>query len=289
MHPIEHLRYVARYRGGDAVGVAEEAAIALGSLGSDARALVPSCRRLLEAHPSCGPLYWVAARLICAEHLGDEVSKVLDLLRSDPTSEELAAGLESSADVAAEASGLVISALGMRPDVEIRLLGPAHELRTGLRAFGFDANVSGWDIDEADDAVVDADLAVVDALIAGPQGFIVTEAGRHLARSAQRARIPLWVCVGTGRLLPATLFSRALSMNGLFEHAATSEGDKDVPNDADTAVTHGSFEEIAAVQYLAASDASRVVGPHGIAGTKVGLARASCRAPSELLFSASER
>jgi hypothetical protein len=286
VHPIEHLRYVARYGDGDAVAIAEEAAVALGSLGYEPRALVPSCRRLLEAHPTCGPLWWVAARLLVAESIRSEVTKLLDALHGDATTEELAAAIPASADVAAEASSLVVEALSMRPDIEIRLVGAPRMLRAGLRGFGFDANASGWDLDEADDAVVDADYVVVDSLAAGPQGFLLSAAGACLARAAARASQPLVVTTGVGRVLPAALFARLLAMNGIGVELSgndTSFGGvtrlmlADEDDDARTTSL--------SVEFLKSEIASRVIGPGGQQMPRRALARSTCVAPPELLFS----
>ena len=78
MHPIERLRHVARAGDMDASLLAEEAAIALGGLAFEPRALVPATRRLLEFHPSCAPLWWVCAELLAAvKKLGMEKRRLV--------------------------------------------------------------------------------------------------------------------------------------------------------------------------------------------------------------------
>ena len=68
MHPIEHLRHVARATGADPALVATEAASALAQMASmDPAGLVPACRRLIEAHLTSGPVWWLSARILGAD------------------------------------------------------------------------------------------------------------------------------------------------------------------------------------------------------------------------------
>ncbi|HVC69749.1 MAG TPA: hypothetical protein VNC61_05740 [Acidimicrobiales bacterium] len=86
MHPIERLRYVARAGWGAPDVLAAEAAWALADLADrEPQAVLPSCRRLLDRHPGCGPMWWVASRIVTA---GDQVSegeRCADALEGDPT------------------------------------------------------------------------------------------------------------------------------------------------------------------------------------------------------------
>src|SRR5665213_698258 len=100
MHPIERLRYVARAGDADPSLLAEEAALALGALASEPRALVPAARRLLEFHPSCAPLWWVCAELLSADRPEARAEELADALSDDPTADELAAALPGAATLA---------------------------------------------------------------------------------------------------------------------------------------------------------------------------------------------
>ncbi len=86
VHPIERLRYVARAGWAGPSVLAAEAAWAFADLAErEAPALVPACRRLLDRQPGCGPLWWVAARVLSA---GDPVSEAVRCaqdLEDDPT------------------------------------------------------------------------------------------------------------------------------------------------------------------------------------------------------------
>ena len=68
MHPIEHLRHVARATGADPALVASEAAAALAQMAAlDPAGLVPACRRLVERHLTSGPVWWLSARILGAD------------------------------------------------------------------------------------------------------------------------------------------------------------------------------------------------------------------------------
>ena len=53
--------------------LAAEAAWTLAELAeAEPAALLTACRRLLERHPDCGPLWWTAARLVSADDALEE-------------------------------------------------------------------------------------------------------------------------------------------------------------------------------------------------------------------------
>ncbi len=95
MHPIERLRFVARSGWGGPAELGAEAAFALAELAErEPAAALPACRRLLERNPSCGPLWWVSARVLCAGDPLAEASWCADALEDDPTEERLDEALE---------------------------------------------------------------------------------------------------------------------------------------------------------------------------------------------------
>lgn len=86
VHPFEMLRAVARSRRGSPGEIAAEAAWGLAVLAYDEpAALLPACRRLLERQPACGPLWWLAARVLTAGEPGAEADLCTTLLEEDPT------------------------------------------------------------------------------------------------------------------------------------------------------------------------------------------------------------
>ncbi|MHB8593461.1 MAG: hypothetical protein ACYDB3_03900 [Acidimicrobiales bacterium] len=100
MHPIERLRYVARAGWAGPAELGAEAAWALAELTEhEPAAVLPACRRLLERNPSCGPLWWVAARLITAGDCVAEAERCAGLLEDDPTARQLEDALTEGARV----------------------------------------------------------------------------------------------------------------------------------------------------------------------------------------------
>lgn len=90
MHPIERLRYVARSGWAGPSELGAEASFALAELSErEPAALLPACRRLLERNPACGPLWWVAARLLCSGDPWAEAERCAAALEDDPTATRL--------------------------------------------------------------------------------------------------------------------------------------------------------------------------------------------------------
>jgi hypothetical protein len=90
VHPIERLRYVARAGWGAPDVLAAEAAWALADLAvREGPAILPACRRLLDRHPGCGPMWWVAARILTSGDPVLEGERCADALEGDQTEELL--------------------------------------------------------------------------------------------------------------------------------------------------------------------------------------------------------
>jgi len=127
VHPIERLRYVARAGWVSSPSLlAAEAAWALGDLAQyEAPALVPACRRLLDRQPQCGPLWWVAARVVDASDPLAEAQRCARALEDDPTEQVVHEALATSGRVVRHGGmGEVASADAVL--VEVDALGPAE-------------------------------------------------------------------------------------------------------------------------------------------------------------------
>jgi hypothetical protein len=280
MHPIEHLRYVARAGEVDPVMLAEEAVRALCSLSYDERALVPASRRLLEAHPSAGPLWWSIAKLLVADDLYDGARRVIDELASDPTEDELAAAFSSDLVLVSGLGETALGAIAMRPDIEVRLVGRRRRLRSLLRRLETSANIETYDEDELDDAVSDAQLVLIEVLAAGESGFLLDALDARLCESAARHGVEVWAVVAGGRLLPEALFRTVLAVAAPADGITQDENDSFDADDYDdwTASSRPSSS------VLVSSDVARwVIGPTGAAAPSAALKRAVCPAPIELL------
>ncbi len=249
MHPIERLRLLARCGDLDVDVLVPEATAALADLAADPRAAVMAARNLVDAHPCCGPLWWAAAHVICAEDPHEAARLVIASLDSDPTVEELAASLPAGATVVAEATPLVVGALATRPDLDARLVGDRSRLASLLRELARGPEATGWSFDEAVAALVGARVLVVEASAAGPVGFL--GAGASLAARAREAGVAVWAVAGVGRVLPAALFTVA---------AGRCRQDR----------------------FVAVGHLARVVGPSGAVRPVTAFASAECPVPLEL-------
>ena len=292
VHPIERLRHVARAGDVDPVLLAQEAAEALGSLTYEAQALVPACRRLIEAHPSCGPLWWVAARVITADEPFDAAYLAIEALADDPTAEELAASFPAGASVVIPAKAELARALNLRPDLSVAVVGMPYRLNEVLRRLSRVADVVGidardFDVDGAEMMGEGPHLLVLEALAAGPSGFLVDRDQATLASAALMAEVPCWVATGVGRILPAELFAEILDRTVSADDAIDRSG-FDLDDDDDFALLRGIGGERSSrrhqpMAFLEADRVAAVVGPRGKAIPQLALRRAECRAPAELL------
>jgi hypothetical protein len=189
VHPIERLRFVARAGWGGPAELGVEAAYALAELAeNEPAAVLPACRRLLERNPACGPLWWVAARLLCSDDPMAEAGRCARALEDDPTQERLEAALSGRRAVRHGGVAEVASA-----DVVVvpsDALGPA-----------------GMVVDGDDRGVLEA------ARAAEVEVWAVAGAGRVLP-----AR--LWQALRARLALPAPTVRTAVS--AYFDHSSSS-------------------------------------------------------------------
>jgi hypothetical protein len=214
VHPIERLRYVARSSGAPQAVLVRETAAALGSLGFDPAGLVTACRRVLDRHPTAGPLWWLCARVLTAVDDPDaEGWRCADELADDRTPIELAHALPADATVCVlgwpELAG---EALAVRGDVEVLAVDALDEgsgLVRRLRHAGVDAAdvpVSGLGA-----AAAAADLVLLEASAAGPDDLVCVAGSRAAAAVAHHAGVPVWAVAGVGRRLPQPLLGALLA------------------------------------------------------------------------------
>ena len=263
MHPIERLRLVAR---ADAEGrsslLAREAASALAMFSEDPAGLVTACRRLVDRHPTAGPIWWLAARVLVAADPAGEAWRAAEELDDDPTASVLAALLPDESIVVVlgwpeQASAALIS----RGDVVARVvdvLGEGAGLARRLRAAGSDSVVipeSGIGA-----ACATADLVLLEASAAGDDGLLTIAGSHATAAVARQAGVPVWAVAALGRVLPPALW-RALR--------SEVEGVEEPWDDV---------EEV-----TPASLVDNVVRSDGLAGAAAALAKPDCGMAPELL------
>jgi hypothetical protein len=264
VHPIEHLRYVARASGADPVLLVRETAEALsGVVRVEPAGLVPACRRLIERHLTVGPVWWLAARVLTAPDPVAAARAAATVLEDDPTATILSAAIADDITITLvgwpEIAG---AALRRRGDVEVLVAdatGDGSVLARRLDEAGTaavvvpDAGVAA--------AVVVSDLVVLEATAAGPGGILAT-AGSHAAAAVAAHRgIPVWAVVGAGRVLPGPLWDSLLRR---LDAGPTEPWDR-------------------AVELVPVALLGELVGPAGRTDPAAGLDQATCPVAPEIL------
>ncbi len=185
VHPIERLRYVARAGVVPVAPLVRESAAALSSFADDPKGLLTSCRRLLARRSDCGPLVWLAARMLAAMDPRSEARRVVSELDADTTGRVLLRGLDS---LAAGSSVLAVGELGVfaaelqdRPD--LRWMEPDDPEAVGL-----------------------ADLVLIASDCTGPSHALVVAEAVPAAEAARDRGAPVWLVAGAGRILPGPMW-----------------------------------------------------------------------------------
>jgi hypothetical protein len=277
VHPIERLRYVAR-SSGEPADLVEEAADALQDLAGDPRALVTASRRLLDAHPECGQLWWLAARILCAADPAAAAEEARRLVLGDLTTEELAGSLPSAATVTAVASRLVVDACSLRPDCSVRLVGTPLALRRAVHRLGAEVReVAGFGLGELEEAVAGSSLVLAEALAASPNGVLVAAAGAAVVRCAGDRGVASWLVAPQGSVLPPALFEACAARSSLLGGRQRAGGAGPDPFGFDELPS-----ETVTVQRLAPDVFTRAVTASGPGRPGEALGVAGCPAPAEL-------
>lgn len=251
MHPIEHLRYVARAQGADPAALVEETAHALGSLRFDPSGIVVACRRIVERHPFTGALWWLCASVSTSSEPFDAVWELAEEIRHDPTGSELAAALPDEATVVTiGAPDLVGEGLIRRGDVRVLALDAGHTATQFVRKLDrYDVDNETIDGAMAAAAVRSADVVLVEALACDADRAVMPMGSATIVAAAQAWGTPVWLVAGTGRRLPT----------GFIDHMAQRFDEITDPAGA-YPVEQWEMD----VEILPTSMCTHVVGPHGV-------------------------
>jgi hypothetical protein len=208
MHPIERLRYVARAGEAPTVPLVREAAVALASFANDPVELLTACRQLIERRPSCGPLLWVAARMVTGTDPSTEAWDAVDVLSRDTTARELAHALPADSTVLViGASEICGEAVRQRPDVEVLVADTVGE------GYGLVHRLDARDHVVADvppagvgAAAAEADLVLLEAEVMHELAALARSGSLSAAAVARHHDVPVWLVAGVGRVLPSRMF-----------------------------------------------------------------------------------
>lgn len=213
MHPIERLRYVARASGADQRVLVGETAAALRGLRLEPSGLVSACRRIVERHPTSGPLWWLCARTVTAPDPFAVAAESAALIEADSTADVLIDALPDEATVTVIGwPDLAGEALLRRGDafvlaVEVAGEGAAYVRRLQRAEVAAEvvapSGVAG--------AVLASDVVLVEAIAAGADGALGAAGSHAAAAVASSAGIPVWLVAGVGRRLPAELWEALLA------------------------------------------------------------------------------
>jgi hypothetical protein len=287
VHPIEHLRYVAR-SAGDPSELAEEAADALQGLSGDPRALLMACQRLLGAHPACGPLWWLAARVMCSLDPVAAAQDAQELLAGDLTAEELAGALPAGATVVTAPTRRALGGLCLRPDCTAHVVGSPASLRRALRVLAGDvAAAVGYLPAEAAEALRAATVLLVEPAAASTAGMLAPLGSGALVRLAAEAGVAAWLVTAEGCALPEELFEAAAAraalsrpVAGLGLHGGGPHGGRGGRVGPHGPLEPGSGDE--PVERLAVDGFSLAVTTRGPEAVLAALAAPGCPVPGEL-------
>jgi len=218
VHPIEHLRYVARSSGVGQESLVRETAGALLSFGHDPAGLVTTCRRMLARQPSSGPLMWLASRVLTAADPRSEVRACMEAISDDKTARLLSRQLPVEASVCVLGwPDLIGRALRLRGDLRVLVVDVLGEGQHFVRRL---SEQDGW-VDEVAEsglgaAAASADVVLLETAAVGPDGCLAVAGSRAAAAVAHAAGVPVWLVAGRGTVLPGpmwdSLIERALGM-----------------------------------------------------------------------------
>jgi len=207
VHPIERLRYVARARGADAESLVRETAGALRGLGLDPSGLVVACRRIVERHPTCGPLWWLCARLLTSAdpHVASRLA--VGEISDDGTVDVLVDGLPDGITVCTVGWPVVTGqALVRRGDVRVLAVDAGHHGSSFVqRLERHDIECELVPTESAAIATAAADIVLVEAEALDATRVVAVTGSAVLAAAAGLAQTPVWAVAGRGRRLPAAM------------------------------------------------------------------------------------
>jgi hypothetical protein len=261
MHPIEHLRHLARFSGSDPSALAQEAAYALAALArEDPAGLLPACRRLVERHLVCGPLWWLSALMLRSDDPGETAKQAIAELDADSTASQLSSAIPEDCTV-------LVVGLEERDSAALRRRGDLEVLacEAAIRLRGDETEVPDSGVGPA---AACAGLVVLEACCAGGSGALCAPGSLAAAAVASFFEKPVWLLAGVGRVLPEDLWGALLGrFDGGWDPAGRAGGREPWQREA---------------ELVPASLITAVVGPLGLVDTASGLGSATCPPAPEL-------
>ena len=209
MHPIEHLRYVARATGADPVSLVVETAQALRGLRSEPAGLVLAARRIVERHPTCAPLWWLCASVLAAADPFEKAQELSDRMDADETTNYLIDTLPADATVCMVGwSPTALEAIARRGDCRAIIVDSFGTGDAAVNALErLDIEVHGVTLEHAAIGVQMSDVVIIDALGCGGTEVLSVGGAHAVAALAYCNNLPAWTVTRLGTRLPIELWN----------------------------------------------------------------------------------
>jgi len=209
MHPIEHLRYVARATGADPVSLVSETAQALRGLRSEPAGLVLAARRIVERHPTCAPLWWLCASVLAAGEPFEKARELSAQIDADETTNHLVDALPADAIVCIVGwNPTALEALARRGDCRAIIVDSFGTGDAAVNALErLDIDVQGVTLEHAAIAVQMSDVVIIDALGCGGTEVLSVGGSHAVAALAYCENKSVWTVTRRGTRLPIELWN----------------------------------------------------------------------------------
>jgi len=210
MHPIEHLRHVARARGVDATTLVVETASAMSAMRLDPSALVVACRRVVERQAECGPLWWFASRLLTAMDPDQAIWELVNEISTDQTARHVAAAIPDDATVVVIGDGAhLIDAVARRGDLTVLVVDSQYSGTSVMKRLER-AEVAAEPVrpDALAGAVAAGDVVLFETPATSATVALCPSGAMAAAAVARYRETPVWMVAGCGTRLPHEYLER---------------------------------------------------------------------------------
>ncbi|MEO5974899.1 MAG: hypothetical protein ABIQ38_06845 [Ilumatobacteraceae bacterium] len=237
MHPIERLRYVARATDADPAALVGETAMALRDLRIEPAGLVLACRRIIERHPTVGPMWWLCARLLSSTNPFELAEELAFEISHDATAATLAEALSPDSTLCLVGwSYAGMQAAVQRGDCRVLVIDSQGDGQSAVNALER-ANVEAEYValESAAGAILSSDTVVIEAIARGPGEALCVGGSHGVASIAYCMLRPAWLLSGVGTKLPDIMWS-AMKERTFFGRQAWEVGTDVVPIELFTSV-----------------------------------------------------
>ena len=208
MHPIEHLRYVARARGADPVSLVRETAAALSGLSHEPAGIVLAVRRIVQSHPTVGPLWWLCSHTINAADPFEAIQKCEEEIRSDATIKNLRDAVPQDAKVCVVGwPTSILHALATRSDLKIFVVESNGDGDAAVdRLLSMDVNATLVQFENLSRVIAECDYVIVEALATGSSEILCSAGSHGVVALGYCEQKPVWLVTARGTRLPTVLW-----------------------------------------------------------------------------------